>query len=122
FYEAAGETFPLRLSLPRGRHELEWTWQRRQKSFLSILNAIPRRVLWGIGISELVLVAACVVLLVQVRGLRSAIPAPRDPMPRFWKSFLAGGKSTVVVVPSPLYFFWPAHHTYVRDLEISDFT
>src|SRR5262249_5395117 len=110
FYEAAGETFPLRLSLPLGRHELQWTWQPRQKSFLSILSAIPRRLLLGIGISQLVLIVVCVLLLFHVRTLRSMIPAPAEPVPRFWRSFLSGGKPTVVVVPSPLYFFWPKNH------------
>jgi len=27
FYEGAGESFPLRLELPRGGHELKWTYQ-----------------------------------------------------------------------------------------------
>src|SRR6516165_3088710 len=27
FHEAAGESFPLRLSLPLGRHELHWEYQ-----------------------------------------------------------------------------------------------
>jgi hypothetical protein len=31
------------------------------------------------------------------------------------------GKPTVVVVPSPMYFFWPSHQVYIRDLQISDF-
>src|SRR5262249_53887965 len=32
------------------------------------------------------------------------------------------GKSTTIVVPSPLYFFWPSHQMYVRDLQITDYT
>jgi hypothetical protein len=122
FYETAGAEFPLRLSLPLGHHEVRWVYQRPQKAWISKFSTIPRRVLWAIGLSELALIMACVVLLFEVRGLRSAIPAPPVPMPRFWRSFLTAGKPTAIVVPSPLYLFWPAHHTYVRDLEISDFT
>jgi hypothetical protein len=63
-----------------------------------------------------------VILLVQIRSLKASLPAPAAPIPRFWQSFLMAGKPTVIVVPSPLYFFWPSHQVYVRDLQISDFT
>src|SRR5262249_41574323 len=99
FYETAGAEFPLRLSVPLGHHELRWTYHRPQKPWLSALNAIPRRVLWCIGLSQLALALAlaCVVLLFEVRSLRSAIPAPPAPMPRFWRSFVAAGKPTAIV-------------------------
>jgi hypothetical protein len=70
----------------------------------------------------LALAIACSALLVQVHRLRAALPAPAPAMPRFWQSFLTAGKPTTIVVPSPLYFYWPSHKMYVRDLEISDFT
>src|SRR5882672_7922527 len=50
FYEEGGEEFPLRLSLPRGRHELDWVYQPRQKSLLSMLSAAPKRYIWGAGL------------------------------------------------------------------------
>src|SRR3982751_3741927 len=28
FYDAEGDSFPLRVSLPRGRHELHWVYQQ----------------------------------------------------------------------------------------------
>src|ERR1700740_328008 len=31
FYEGAGEAFPLRLTLPLGRHELHWVYEPPQK-------------------------------------------------------------------------------------------
>jgi hypothetical protein len=43
------------------------------------------------------------------------------PLPRFWKWFPVFGKQTVIVLPSPLYFFWRDHNAYVRDLKISEF-
>src|SRR5215471_9916375 len=120
FYET-GDGFPLRLSLPLGQHELHWAYQPAQKSFASTLSVFPKRYLWGAGIAMLVLLAACVILLVQNRSLRASLPAPPAPLPRFWQSFMMASKSTVIVVPSPMYFFWPSHQVYIRDLEISDF-
>ena len=121
FQEAAGETFPLRLSLPLGQHELSWTYQRPHKSLISRLRVFPRRYLLAVALTELALVAACVVLLIQNHSLRGAIPPTPAPLPRFWQSFLVPGKSTTIVLPSPLYFFWPSHQVYVRDLQISEF-
>jgi hypothetical protein len=121
FYEAGGEAFPLRLSLPLGRHELQWAYQPPQKSPLSTLRAFPKSYLWTIVLTELALVIGCVLLVVQNRSLRASLPPPPAPVPRFWQSFLMPGKPTIIVVPSPTYFFWPAHKVYVRDLGISDF-
>jgi hypothetical protein len=121
FYEHAGETFPLRVVLPVGRHELQWTYRVPQKSLALRLNGIPRRWLWAIAASDVVLLVACGVLAIQNRGLRASIPAAPAPLPRLWQSFLMPGKSTTIVVPSPMYFFWPSHQLYVRDLQISDF-
>jgi len=121
FYQANNGSFPLRLSVPLGRHELHWTYEPPQKSLAARFRVVPTSYWWIIGISELVMVAVVVVLAVQNRGLRAALPPPHTGEPRFWKSFLMDGKPTVVVVPSPMYFFWPSHQVYVRDLQISDF-
>jgi hypothetical protein len=121
FYEADGGTFPLRLTLPLGRHELQWKYEPPQKPRTSILTIIPKRWLWGIAGTIVVLVGVCVALALQVRSLRAALPAPDTPPPRFWQSFLTGGKPVQIVVPSPMYFFWSSHQVYVRDLQISDF-
>jgi hypothetical protein len=111
----------LRLSLPLGRHELVWVYQPAQKSFLSTLRAVPRQLLWGVGVVQLLLLVACITLLVQNHALKASLPPPPTALPRFWQAFLMPGKSTTIVVPSPLYFFWPAHDVVVRDLHISDF-
>src|ERR1700756_4566689 len=54
FYEAAGDEFPLRLSLPLGRHDLQWAYQPHQKTFLTTLRSFPKRYVWAVGLSELV--------------------------------------------------------------------
>jgi hypothetical protein len=121
FYQASNGTFPLRLSVPLGRHELQWTYEPAQKSLAARLSVVPRQYWWVIGICGLTLVLMCVLLAVQNRSLRAALPPPPAPLPRLWKSFLMDGKPTAIVVPSPMYFFWPSHQVYVRDLQISDF-
>jgi hypothetical protein len=121
FYQANNGTFPLRLSVPLGRHELQWTYEPPQKSLAARLRVVPKNYWWAIGLSELALAAVCVGLAVQNHNLRAALPAPHAPIPRFWHSFLMDGKPTVIVVPSPMYFFWPSHQVYIRDLQISDF-
>jgi hypothetical protein len=120
FYETGG-AFPLRLSLPLGRHELHWVYQPPQKPRTSILSTLPKRYVWGTGLTMLILVSVCAALLVQIRSLKASLPSPANPTPRFWQSFLMPGKSTTIVVPSPTYFFWPSRQVYIRDLQISDF-
>src|SRR4051812_33773692 len=119
FYEAEGDDFPLRLSLPRGRHELIWAYQAPHKSLASTLRAFPKRYVWAVGVTELALVIVCAVLVIQNQSLKSSRPPAPPAVPRFWQSFLMPGKPTVIVVPSPLYFYWPAHRVYIRDLETS---
>jgi hypothetical protein len=122
FYEAVGASFPLRLSLPLGRHELHWNYQAPQKPRAATWRVFPKRYLWGVVLTELALAVVCVALLVQNRSLKASLPAPASPIPRLWQSFLMAGKPTAIVVPSPLYFFWPSRQMYIRDLQISDFT
>src|SRR6202030_3741633 len=121
FSEAAGDSFPLRLTIPLGRHELHWVYEPPQISPVSPLAAVPRRYLWTAGGLIAGLLLLCLPLLIQNRVLRASFPAPPPPLPRFWKSFLVAGKPTVIVLPSPLYFFWPDHNVFVRDLKISEF-
>lgn len=121
FYEADDASFPLRLSLPLGRHELHWVYEPPRKPSNSVWKSLPRRHMWVIGLTELALAMLCIVLFIQNRGLKASLPAPPASLPRFWQSFLMPGKPTAIVVPSPTYFFWPSHHVYIRDLQISDF-
>ncbi len=121
FYETTGDSFPLRMAIPLGRHELQWTYQQPQISPVSPLAAVPRRYLWIASGVVTALVLLSLALMIQNRVLRANIPSPPAPLPRFWRSFLSPGKPTVIVLPSPLYFFWPDHNVYIRDLKISEF-
>ena len=122
FYEVAGESFPLRLSVPLGSHELRWAYRPPQRSFAAKFSAIPKPYLLVSGGVGLALMILCIGLMVEIRSLRASLPPPPAPLPRFWQSYLVNGKATEIVVPSPLYFFWPSHRVYVRDLQVSDFT
>jgi hypothetical protein len=121
FSEAAGDAFPLRLSIPLGRHELHWVYEPPQISPVSPLAGVPKRYLWTAAGIVAALVLLCLALVIQNRVLRASIPAPPTPLPRFWKSVLVPGKPTVIVLPSPLYFSWPDQRILVRDLKISEF-
>jgi hypothetical protein len=121
FYEQAGETFPLRLTLPVGRHELQWTYQAPQTSLVDRFNGVPRSWLWTAGGIQAALLMVCAILAIQNGMLRASAPVAPAPLPRFWQSFLMPRKSTTIVVPSPMYFYWPSHQIYVRDLAISQF-
>ena len=121
FSDSSGESFPLRLSIPLGRHELKWVYKRPKTSFVSALKELPLRYRLALAAVAGTLLIICLGLMIQNGALRAALPPTPASLPRFWQSFLAGGQFTTVVVPSPMYFFWPEHELYVRDLEISDF-
>jgi hypothetical protein len=74
--------------------------------------------LLGLTCSSVALALLCFFLLEQNRNLKmSARSAPA--LPRFWQVFLAGGKPTNIVLPTPVYFAWQEDRLMVRDREIS---
>ena len=123
FYEGEGTEFPLRLAIPVGCHDLKWEFNSPpqapppQKGFT--IQPLYRGVL--LGIAATLVIAAAVFMVFQGRLLQKSVAAPPLPLARFWQSFLAGVKSTAVVIPSPTYFQWPERHLFVRDVEISNF-
>lgn len=120
FYEKEGLSCPIRLSIPRGQHTLEWKYddpgQVESSQPVSIL--LRYRLPIAIAVAAVALVG-CGLLFWQNRSLRASMP---DPLPRLWKAFLAGGKPATVVVPSPFFFFWNEPGFYLRELAVSDFS
>jgi hypothetical protein len=119
FYEEKGGGFPLRLSIPLGQHDLQWTYAE------VAVEAPPGQ---PVEVPARYLLTAIAILLTVCAGLgwrlvsrENAAPAVR-PLPSFWKAFLAGSRPVQVVLPSPIYFFWPEHGFNVRDLSVSDFS
>lgn len=124
FYESNGDAFPLKLSVPLGRHDLEWTYQQPATAGGRRFEPIPRAYAVSALAAFAILSAVCLLLFLRVRALETAVtaaPVPA-PLPRFWQSFLAGSKPVEIVVPSPLYFFWPDRGVNVRDLNVSEFS
>lgn len=121
FHEAAGEGFPLELSIPLGSHELVYTYSKGPSDQASWLAQVPRRYVAAVACGFALLAAVSVLLYVELRSLRASLPPAPPELPRFWKSFLASGKPTLVVLPSPQVFYWPRENVYIRDLTVSTF-
>lgn len=122
FYEHAGESFPLRLSIPLGRYELQWVHQPPATSVASRIGAFPVRYFIAAATVCGILAIVCIYLLLQNHALKTSLTAAQQPLPRFWQSFVSNRKPELIVVPSPLYFSWPDHKVSIRDLNISDFS
>ena len=120
FYERAGRDFPLHIEIPLGQHELQWSYvppaaaqPEERRSLGRLRYATPA--------AAALLLILCAVLLVQNQYLRSAAAVSSAPLSRFWQAFLANYKPVLIVVPSPLHFYWPNPGVYMRDLSVSDF-
>ena len=130
-YEGEMESAPFQLTIPLGGHEIRWIPNpHAQHSRVSIIRALPlfiRNVLLGSIAVATVLAVLCLILVEENRSLKASLPTPpsqsRPPQSRLWRSFLAGGseKGPIIVVPSPLFFWWPDHGVFVRDLSIPQF-
>jgi hypothetical protein len=120
FYETAGD-FPLRLSIPLGKHEIQWVHQPKPAEAPSPLKGIPRPYLLAAAGTAASLIGICLFLLFEIHSLKASLPLAESSLPRFWQAFLRGGQPATIVIPNPLYFFWPEQKTYVRDLRISEF-
>jgi len=123
FYEEESQ-FPLRVTIPRGSHELKWSYA--PPSEMEPAPQPAKRAFPAGGVSIALAVAlvgwAMVALYTENRTLRASVaslPAPA-PLPRFWRSFLSGARPVVVIVPNPLYLVWP-NRIYTRDLKVSRF-
>jgi hypothetical protein len=102
-----------------GKHELQYVYAPEPETAPPARRRIhPRHVASAAIVLVSVLAIACTGLLLENRRLRAAAP---PPLPHVWQTFLAGKQSTLIVVPSPLYFYWPEQRVYLRDLAISTF-
>jgi len=125
FYAGEGESFPLRLSIPKGGHELKWSYQPPAGVMNPTVTSGPPRysqiALWSLGSAALALAAFCVFLSLQNLRLQASVRESSPSLPRFWQNFLRGGKPTVVVVPTPVNFRWRNEtQLWVRDSSVSD--
>jgi hypothetical protein len=121
FYESHA-AFPLKVSVPLGRHELQWTYEPPQPvSTVQPKSPVPKVYVIAASALFAVLLTVCVFLFLRVRGLEKAQISGAPPLPQFWQSFANNSKPVEIVIPSPLYFFWPDRGVNVRDFNISEF-
>lgn len=127
FQEAAGGSFPLCLTIPHGKHQLEWNVRATQAEGAKAEIAErrpkngPLRYIAGGVILFLGLSAWTGFLVQENRRLRAYHPETIAAVPQFWQSFLANGKPVQIVIPSPIYFYWPEPKISVRDYSVSEF-
>jgi hypothetical protein len=125
FYERELPSFPLRLSIPLGGHEVEWAHVASVSSVETSgfvqLPRFYRGVVIGSVLAGTLLSILCVVLVFWNRNLKASLPA-LPPQPRFWRTFLADGKGATIVLPNPLFFRWSSNpNILVRDVRVSEF-
>jgi hypothetical protein len=119
FYSTADQSFPLQLAIPLGRHDLTYTYVPVKIASPTPAQSFPKWYAAAAACALAALVVTCIALWMQNQRLKATTAPP--PVSRVWQSFLAEGKPSLVVVPSPLYFYWPEQQVYVRDLTISSF-
>ena len=122
FYEAEGDSFPLRLSIPKGGHELKWVYHPPPPITIPVEpRGYSRRVLLSVVCAGLALAVLCLFLVLQNRRLQASIRESPRTVPRFWQTFLRGAKPTTIVVPTPVNFRWRDEtELWVRDSMVSD--
>ena len=117
-------SFDLRLSIPVGTHQIQWSYKSQRPSSMVRLVAPSRRpYLMGMvicGAIALASIGLAIYLTQQNRELKARVLPPAVHVPRFWSTFLGNGKPPVIVVPSPVYFRWP-NNIVVRDFAVAEF-
>lgn len=128
FYEEDGKHSTERLVIPLGAHQLQIETIIPPEPDLIEAPAPAKRSRWTgiLAASTCALFVICCVLgmlLYRVQADWGTPPAP----PAFWKMFVANGRQTRVLLPTPVFFSW-SHRTneenrvlMFRDTDINDF-
>jgi hypothetical protein len=116
YYETEGKDCPLKLSIPRGQHSLQWELDARPPAPRPVIDV--RHLAYVASALAVVAIVACLYLWSQNRMLEANRP---EPVPRLWRTFLASGKPARVIVPSPFFVYWRDRRIYMRDLTVSEF-
>lgn len=143
YYESEGRQSNSRLSIPLGTHEIQLieitpkdeTRQNHARAEDAILRLpaapeAPRvygRVLVPVLSAVIVVLVLCIGLLLwpSVHQDTKSGAVEKQELPLFWKTFLDNGKSTRIVLPTPVFFSWdvPNHGNSLmfRDTSVNDF-
>jgi len=149
FYEADGSSLPARLVIPLGSHQLQVVEGERQGSpelgesgdlgleLTPVLGgsrfAAPALIQGRsryVGQAVILIQFVVILILVCSNGWmlwersRSAEEAERGAgihLPIFWERFLQNGKSTRIVLPTPIFFGW-SNGFLARDVNVNEYS
>jgi hypothetical protein len=142
YYESEGRQSTSRLVIPLGTHEIqiieiqakdqpELEDRDRPESHQAIVRMPVVREARRFLVPALSAVIAVLVLCIGFL-LRSSVhqdtksgDVTRQELPQFWKAFLNNGKSTRIVLPTPVFFSWDSptreNSLMFRDTSVNDF-
>ena len=149
FYEAEGSNLPTRIAIPLGSHQLQVVEGERQSSIelgeagtlgleLTLIRSgnrfVDRAVNLGrsrhAGRTVLLIQFAVILILVcsngwmlweRSRAAEEAERSSRVRLPIFWERFLQNGKSTRIVLPTPIFFGW-SNGFLARDVNVNEYS
>jgi hypothetical protein len=136
FYESDGAMLPLRIAIPVGSHQVQVVEaptprvgppqvELAQGEMLSAAlqrEVRNRKFILVQTIAIVILVLCCIGVVVERnRALKSALEGRTRSLPVFWRNFLENGKSTRIIVPTPVLLGWGTRFL-ARDMNVNDFT
>lgn len=124
FYEGEGQDNTLRLQIPLGTHELQWSYDQPDPHWLALQKKIAVRYPWltpALAVLCLVLTVSSAVLV--ARSLRGEQNAGRKTSvaPEIWAPLLANGRPTTLVLPNSTGFHWDKPGVTVLEPGIASF-
>jgi hypothetical protein len=106
FYEGEGAGMALRLQVPLGTHELQWTYKKPDPTWISAARRYATRhpllCLSVAALSSLVALGLGVQLSRRVAVARPLSAAP----PPIWQPMLGNGKPVAIIMPNSTGFQW----------------
>jgi len=131
FYESDGAELPTRIVIPIGSHLVQVVEVPKQQvedgpdpEWMSLAlqrEARNRRFILAQAIAIGVLLLASIGLVLERnRAVASAREGRTNNLPAFWRNFLDNGKTTRIIVPTPVFFGWGTG-VLLRDVNVNDF-
>jgi len=133
FYQAEGRHMTERLVIPLGSYKIRLETVDLVHSPSETIGppadvrvAKYRRFAIVLGCLSAVLLIGCVALAIALVRARPALrQTAQQPVAQFWKTFFANRRPTRIVLPTPLFFGFPAGNQHgsimVRDTLVNDF-
>jgi hypothetical protein len=126
FYDVEGRTYPLRIWIPLGGHELDVRENPENGTVVSphIPAVVPTPSRDRTLVLSIILAVASLLCVAQFFAYRyRALSVPKTPtvIPQFWRSFTSNGKPTQLFLSAPVFFEWNTKSVKVRDPAVNDF-